>query len=54
MPVAELDVSVTEPPAQKVVGPPAVAVGVAGIALTVMVPVAVTAPVQPPPVGVMV
>lgn len=34
-PVAEEEVKVTEPPEQKVVGPPAVMVGVAGVALTV-------------------
>ena len=31
------EVSTTEPPAQKVVGPPGVIVGVAGIGLTVIV-----------------
>lgn len=36
-PVAAEDVRVTEPPAQKVVGPPAVIVGVAGIGFTVTV-----------------
>jgi hypothetical protein len=35
LPLALLDVSVTEPPAQNVVGPPAVITGVAGFALTV-------------------
>jgi hypothetical protein len=35
LPDAELDVNVTLPPAQKVVGPPAVIVGVAGNGLTV-------------------
>ena len=35
LPLVLLDVSVTLPPAQNVVGPPAVTVGVAGIALTV-------------------
>jgi hypothetical protein len=42
LPVALLDVSVTLPPAQNVVGPPALIVGVAGMALiaTVAVPVA--------------
>jgi xanthosine utilization system XapX-like protein len=35
LPVALLDVSVTLPPAQNVVGPLGVIVGVAGIALTV-------------------
>ena len=37
LPLAALDVSVTLPPAQKVVGPPGVIVGVAGIGLTVTV-----------------
>ncbi len=37
LPVDALEVSVTEPPAQKVVGPPALTVGVAGIGLTVTV-----------------
>jgi hypothetical protein len=36
-------VSVTLPPAQKVVGPPAVIVGVAGLALTVTVVAALVA-----------
>ena len=35
LPVAELEVRTTLPPAQKVVGPPAEMVGVAGLALTV-------------------
>ena len=35
LPIAEEDVSVTEPPEQKVVGPPAVIVGVAGLEFTV-------------------
>ena len=35
MPVALLDVSVTEPPVQNVVGPPAEIVGVDGIGFTV-------------------
>lgn len=35
MPVAEEDVNVTDPPAQKVVGPPGVIVGVAGVGFTV-------------------
>ena len=35
MPVALLDVSVTLPPAQKVIGPAGVMVGVPGIGLTV-------------------
>ena len=34
-PVAELEVKVTEPPEQKVVGPPAEIVGVVGVGLTV-------------------
>ena len=37
LPVALLLVSVTLPPAQKVVGPPALIVGVAGFAFTVTV-----------------
>ena len=36
-PVAEEEVNVTEPPAQKVVGPPAVMVGTGGSGLTVTV-----------------
>jgi hypothetical protein len=36
-PVAELEVKVTEPPEQKVVGPPAEIVGVVGVGLTVTV-----------------
>jgi len=36
-PDAALDVNVTLPPAQNVVGPPAVIVGVAGKALTIIV-----------------
>ena len=36
-PVAEEDVRITEPPAQKVVGPPGVIVGVAGSGVTVTV-----------------
>jgi hypothetical protein len=35
LPEAEEEVNVTEPPVQNVVGPPAVIVGVAGLALTV-------------------
>ena len=35
LPVAEDEVSTTDPPAQNVVGPPGVIVGVAGIAFTV-------------------
>src|SRR5258708_39926199 len=46
LPVALLEVSVTEPPAQKVVGPPGVIVGVAGIGLT-MTLVVPAADVQP-------
>ena len=37
LPLAEEDVSVTLPPEQKVVGPPAVIVGVAGVGFTVTV-----------------
>jgi hypothetical protein len=37
LPVALLDVNVTLPPVQKVVGPPGVIVGVAGIGFTVTV-----------------
>jgi hypothetical protein len=37
LPLALLEVNVTLPPAQKVVGPPGVIVGVAGIAFTVTV-----------------
>ena len=47
MPLALLDVSVTLPPGQKVVGPPAEIVGVAGIGLTVKVMGADAALVQP-------
>ena len=36
LPVADEEVKTTLPPAQNVVGPPAVIVGVAGIGLTVM------------------
>jgi hypothetical protein len=35
LPLAPLDVRVTLPPLQKVVGPPGVIVGVAGVAFTV-------------------
>ena len=45
-PVADEEVRVTEPPAQKVVGPPAVIVGAAGSGFTVTV-VAADAEVQP-------
>lgn len=45
-PVAEEDVKVTDPGEQKVVGPPAVIVGVAGVGLTVTV-VAADVRVQP-------
>lgn len=48
LPVADEEVSVTEPPEQKVVGPPAVIVGVAGFAFTVTVVVADVAE-QPEP-----
>ena len=37
MPVAEDELSTTDPPAQNVVGPPGVIVGVDGIAFTVIV-----------------
>ena len=37
LPVADDELSNTEPPAQKVVAPPGVIVGVAGIAFTVIV-----------------
>ena len=37
LPLAVLDVSVTLPPSQKVVAPPGVIVGVAGVGLTVTV-----------------
>jgi len=45
--VPALEVSVTLPPVQKVNGPPAVIVGVAGIVLTVTVVAAESAEVQP-------
>jgi hypothetical protein len=47
-PLAEDDVKVTEPPAQNVVEPPAVMVGVVGFAFTVTT-VAVEVAVQPEP-----
>src|SRR5258706_16076148 len=47
LPDALLDVSVTLPPVQKVVGPPGVIVGVAGGGLTVTVVGAEAALVQP-------
>jgi hypothetical protein len=47
LPLALLDVSVTLPPAQNVVGPPGVIVGVAGSALTVTTVAADGALVQP-------
>ena len=47
LPVAELDVNVTEPPVQNVVGPPGVIVGVAGVGLTVTVVAADGAEEQP-------
>ena len=47
LPVALDDVSVTLPPAQNVVGPPGVIVGVDGIALTVTVVAADAELVQP-------
>ena len=51
-PLAEEDVNTTLPPAQKVNGPPAVMVGVAGIGFTVTVVPAEEADVQPPLVRV--
>ena len=47
LPVALLDVRVTLPPVQNVVGPPGVIVGVAGIGLTVTVVAAEAALLQP-------
>ena len=47
LPLALLDVSVTLPPVQKVVGPPGVIVGVAGVGLTVTDVAAEAALVQP-------
>ena len=47
MPVALLELSTTLPPWQKVVGPPGVAVGVAGSGLTVTTVGAETALWQP-------
>ena len=47
MPLALLDVSVTLPPAQNVVGPPGVMVGVAGVGLTVTLVAADGALLQP-------
>ena len=47
LPLAEEDVNTTLPPAQKVVGPPAVIVGVAGSGFTVTVVPAEVAEVQP-------
>ena len=47
LPLALLDVSVTLPPVQNVVGPPALMVGVAGIGFTVTVVGAEAALVQP-------
>jgi hypothetical protein len=47
LPPALLDVSVTLPPVQNVVGPPGVIVGVAGIGLTVTVVAADAALLQP-------
>ena len=51
-PLAEEDVNTTLPPAQKVNGPPAVMVGVAGIGFTVTVVPAEATEVQPPLVRV--
>jgi hypothetical protein len=47
LPEAELEVSVTDPPAQKVVEPPAETVGVVGVGLTVTATAFETAEVQP-------
>ena len=47
LPLALLDVSVTLPPVQNVVGPPGVMVGVAGAGLTVTIVGADAALVQP-------
>src|ERR1051325_6984418 len=47
LPVALLEVRVTEPPAQNVVGPPGVMVGVAGVGFTVTVVAADGALEQP-------
>ncbi len=52
MPEALLEVSVTLPPVQKVVGPPGVIVGAAGIGLTVTVVAAEAALAQPSDVTV--
>jgi hypothetical protein len=54
LPVAEEDVSVTLPPSQKVVGPLAIMVGLAGNGLTVTVVPTEGAEVQPPLVTVIV
>ena len=51
-PVAEEDVSVTDPPAQKVVALPAVMVGATGIGLTVTLIVFETAEVHGPSITV--
>jgi hypothetical protein len=47
LPVALLDVSVTLPPVQNVVGPPGVIVGVGGVGLTVTLVAAEAALEQP-------
>ena len=47
MPVALLDVNVTLPPGQKLVGPPALIVGVGGSGLTVTVVAAEGVLLQP-------
>lgn len=52
LPVADEDVKVTLPPIQKVVGPPAEIVGVAGMGFTVTVVPDDGADVQPPLVTV--
>lgn len=47
LPVADEEVNVTLPPAQKVVGPPGVTVGVGGVGFTVTVVPADVAELQP-------
>ncbi len=52
LPVADDDVSTTLPPAQKVVGPLAVIVGVAGVGVTVIVVAEEAGDTQPEAVAV--
>ena len=52
LPEAELELRVTDPPEQKLVGPLGVMVGVAGVAFTVTVTGAEAREVQPPDVWV--